>query len=102
VRVKKIVLTTAAAVIMTMSAGAPAYAGTIVNVGGGQWSYGTSFQFPWFKNVWSHYVHPSKYHSGTAIGGPNNVKVYANANNWANADTQCGNGENAAEYWNTY
>jgi hypothetical protein len=88
--------------VLTIGAAAPALAGTITNVGGGTWNYGTAFQPPWFKNVWSHYVHPSAYHSATAIGGPNNVKVYANANSWANADTQCGAGENAAQYWATY
>ncbi|MGO4583981.1 lactococcin 972 family bacteriocin [Arthrobacter sp. 2RAF6] len=85
-----------------VASAAPAMAGTIVNVGGGTWSYGTSFQAPWFKNVWSHYVNPTQYHSATAIGGPHNVKIYANAGSWANADTQCGSGESAAQYWNNY
>ncbi|MDQ0028237.1 lactococcin 972 family bacteriocin [Arthrobacter bambusae] len=88
--------------LLTVGAAAPALAGTITNVGGGTWSYGTAFQAPWFKNVWSHYVHPAAYHSATAIGGPNTVKVYATANSWAKANTQCGVGENAAQYWNTY
>lgn len=80
---------------------APALA-TIENRDGGTWNYGTAFQAPWFKNVWSHYVHPTNYHSATAIGGPNNVKIYANANQWANADTQCGSGEAAAQYYAVY
>jgi hypothetical protein len=55
-----------------------------------------------FVPIWSHYVHPSQYHSATAIGGSNNVKVYANANSWANADTHCNVLQGTAEYWNTY
>jgi len=94
----KILLATAA---LTVATAAPALA-TVVNVGGGTWNYGTSYQFPSTKKVWSHYVHPTKYHSGTAICGSNNVKVYAGANTWANADTQCSVTQSAAEYWNTY
>jgi hypothetical protein len=79
----------------------PAFA-TVVNVGGGTWNYGTSYSFPTTKNVWSHYVHPSLYHSATAICGSNNVKIYNTANNWANADTHCNVSQSSAAYWNTY
>lgn len=75
----------------------PAFA-TIVNVGGGTWNYGSNC----CKNVWSHYVHPTLYHSGTAICGSQNVKVYNTANNWANADASCGIFDSTAAYWNTY
>lgn len=101
-KVKRLLAGGALVGLLTVGAAVPALAGTITNVGGGTWSYGTAFQAPWFKNVWSHYVHPAAYHSATAIGGPNTVKVYATANNWAKANTQCGVGENAAQYWNTY
>ncbi len=92
-----------AAVIIaaSLATAAPAFA-TIVNVGGGTWNYGTSYVFPVNKNIWSHYVHNSKYHSATAIGGSNNVKVFANATLWANADTQSGAAESSATYWATY
>lgn len=90
-----------AAVGLSIATAAPALA-TVVNVGGGTWNYETSYSFPTSKNVWSHYVNPSHQHSATAIGGPHNVKVYAKPNNWANADTQCGATESAAEYWNNY
>jgi lactococcin 972 family bacteriocin len=91
----------AAVIGVSVATAAPAFA-TIVNVGGGTWNYGTSYSFPVNKNVWSHYVHNSKYHSATAIGGSNNVKVFANSTFWANADTVCGAAESAAEYWATY
>jgi len=94
----KVVFTTLALAVATA---APAFA-TVVNVGGGTWNYGTSYSFPSTTNVWSHYVHPSKYHSATAIGGSNNVKRYANAGMWANADTQCNVLQSTAVYWNTY
>lgn len=90
-----------AALLLTLGT-APSVLATIVNVGGGTWNYGTSTNWLVGKNVWSHYVHPTYYHSGTAIGGPNNVKIYATANNWANADTSCMAWESAAEYWATY
>ena len=38
------------------------------------WNYGTRYSFPTTKNAWSHYVHPSKYHSATAICGSNSVR----------------------------
>lgn len=97
---RKLKVIATSALLMAVTA-APALA-TIVNVGGGTWNYGTSYSFPTTKNVWSHYVHPSKYHSATAIGGSNNVKRYANAGTWANADTDCNVSQSAAEYWNTY
>ena len=87
--------------LLTLASATPVLA-TVVNVGGGTWNYGSSFAFPIGKNVWSHYVHPSYYHSATAIIGPHNVKVYATASNWANADTSGGTWETAYTYWATY
>lgn len=80
---------------------APALA-TIVNVGGGTWNYGSELTFPAGKHVWSHYVHPTLYHSGTAICSSQNNKVYANAGTWANADAYCNAWDSSATYWNTY
>src|SRR5258706_5787395 len=62
---------------------------TIVNVGGGTWNYGTENCGFNCKHVWSHYVHNSLYHSATAICASQNVKVFANATFWANADVNC-------------
>ena len=87
--------------MLTIGAAAPAFA-DIIDVGGGTWNHGTAYQFPIFKKVWSHYVRPTALHSATAIGGSNNVKVYANARDWASADTQCGVTESTATYWSTY
>lgn len=100
-RAKNLLLAGALAVGLTLGAAAPAMA-DIVNVGGGTWNYGTSYQPPWYKNVWSNYVHPSLYHSSTAIGGSANQKVYANAGSWSNASVVCGSAESTAAYWATY
>lgn len=89
------------ALVFALASATPVFA-TIVNVGGGTWNYGTSYSFPFTKNVWSHYVHNTKYHSATAICAANNVKVFANATFFANADTTCGLTDSAAEYWATY
>ncbi len=75
---------------------------TIVNVGGGTWNYGTENCGVNCKHVWSHYVHNSLYHSATAICASQNVKKFANATFWANADVNCGWFDSAAEYWATY
>jgi hypothetical protein len=75
---------------------------TVVNVGGGTWSYGSGLSNPWTQHVWSHYVHPTLYHSATAICGSDNPKVYANAGTWANADAYCAPWDSNAVYWNTY
>lgn len=80
---------------------APVFA-TIVNVGGGTWNYGTQYQPPFGKYAWSHYVHPTLRHSGTAICGSQNPKIYANAGTWANADAYCNAWDYTAAYWNTY
>jgi hypothetical protein len=75
---------------------------TVVNVGGGTWNYGTGSGCSIYKCAWSHYVHPSLYHSATSICASANVKRYANAGDWANADTRCGWAQSTAAYWNTY
>lgn len=75
---------------------------TIVNVGGGTWNYGTENCGFNCKHVWSHYVHNSQYHSATTICASNNVKVFANATFWANADMNCGWWDSDAAYWATY
>ena len=42
------------------------------------------------------------YHSATAICASQNVKVFANATFWANADVNCGWFDSDATYWATY
>lgn len=69
---------------------------TVKNVGGGTWNYGRSG-----NHCWSHYVHPAKRHSATAIKGSTNRKVYAGAGTWANSDIYGGSGTCYA-YWSTY
>ena len=70
---------------------------TVKNVGGGTWNYGRSG-----NHCWSHYVHPNKRHSATAIMGPDNIKKYANAGTWANADVVRLTIATCSAYWNTY
>lgn len=89
------------ALALVFALASPVYA-TIVNVGGGTWNYGTSYNFPVGKHVWSHYVHNTKYHSATAVCASQNQKIFANATFWANADVDCGAWDSAAEYWATY
>lgn len=74
---------------------------TVVNVGGGTWNYGTEI-IGAQKHVWSHYVHPTKYHSATAILGPEEDKVYAVAGTWANADVYGSPSYTGYAYWATY
>jgi len=75
---------------------------TIENVGGGTWNYGTAYQPPFGKKVWSNYVHNSLYHSSTAIGGSQEQKRYAVAHNWSEASVICGAFDSTAAYWATY
>jgi lactococcin 972 family bacteriocin len=72
---------------------------TVKNVGGGTWNYGRSS-----GHCWSHYVHPARKHSATAVLGPTNRKRYASAGTWANSDIYGGltNTSTCYAYWNTY
>ncbi len=98
---KQAVKALAATAAISICVAIPA-AATVVNVGGGTWNYGTSYQFPAGKGVWSHYVHNGKYHSATAIIGSQQRKIYANAGSWANADLNGAAWEGTAAYWSTY
>ena len=53
--------------------------------GGGTWDTGTKVVGSQ-KHVWSHYHHPTNYHSATAKLGREIDKDYANAGLWAMAD----------------
>jgi lactococcin 972 family bacteriocin len=90
-----------ASAAMIIGLAGPAFA-TVTNVGGGTWNYGTSYGFPSTTHVWSNYVHPTRYHSSTAICGSNNVKHYADATVWSNSSTQCNVLQSNAAYWSTY
>jgi len=89
------------AFVLTLGSASAVFA-NVQNVGGGTWNYGTDTNWLIGKHSWSHYVHPSIYHSGTAICASNNVKVYAYGGTWANADDSCSVWQSAAQYWNTY
>jgi lactococcin 972 family bacteriocin len=72
---------------------------TTVNVGGGTWNYGSSVDSSGTKHCWSHYDHPTKTHSATAIMGSQNVKVRKTPKIWANADIYAGTGNTCYAYW---
>lgn len=76
----------------------------VVNVGGGTWNYGSGTIWNPLprKSCWSNYVHPTKYHSSTAIIASNNVKRYATAGNWSNASTYSGFAYTCYAYWAKY
>ncbi|MDR2957249.1 MAG: lactococcin 972 family bacteriocin [Coriobacteriales bacterium] len=64
---------------LLIGASLPVYATVKNPPEGGTWNYGTETSGD-KKFVWSNYVHPSKRHSSTVIIGPQNVKVWAEAN----------------------
>ena len=74
-----------------------------VNVGGGKWNYGTwNYDGTNYKQCWSNYYHPSRYHSSTAVLGPQRQKSYANAGSWSYAYVIWYNTVTGYAYWNTY
>lgn len=97
---KKMAIGVGAALALSIGAAAPAFA-TVVNVGGGTWNYGTSVTGS-SKYVWSNYVHPTKYQSSTAIIGSKNVKKFANATVWSNANATDSSSYTGYTYWSTY
>lgn len=70
--------------------------------GGGTWCNGTSLQpgSGGIKNCYSNYVHPSNYHSSTAVLGPSNSKRFASAGYWSNANVIDGLQHTCYTYWN--
>jgi lactococcin 972 family bacteriocin len=92
----------AGALVFALATATPVLA-TTENVGGGTWNYGWVWNAPWpEKIVYSQYVHPTKYHSSTAICSINVSKVYATAGNWSDARVMCGLTDQGHYYWNTY
>lgn len=74
---------------------------TTVNVGGGTWTYGTSYGFNG-KTVTSNYYHPSLYHSSTAIIGTQDNTSYAAAGYWSYASAVGSFFDRGYAYWATY
>lgn len=70
------------------------------NIGGGTWNYGSVPQLDGSRKCYSHYVHPTKTHTATAIISDQNVKVQRNAGIWANADAIGGVFNKCKAYWN--
>lgn len=72
-----------------------------VNTGGGTWSYGTTYSIGG-KGVYSNYIHPTLYHSSTAIIGSQDNKSYATAGSWSYASAVGSYFDTGYAYWNTY
>lgn len=76
-------------------------ANTVVNIGGGTWNYGWSVDSTGTKHCWSHYVHPTKTHSATAILGSQSDKETKSPKIWAKADVYGSIGNTCYTYWST-
>ncbi|MFF4653581.1 lactococcin 972 family bacteriocin [Streptomyces sp. NPDC001380] len=74
---------------------------TVVNTGGGTWSYGTVADGI-YKGCYSDYIHNTKYHSATAVIANSTDKTYANAGYWADAYAVAGWAYTCNAYWSTY
>lgn len=74
---------------------------TTVSAGGGTWNYGSGISGV-YKSCWSDYVHPTKYHSATAVIGSSTSKYYNNAGSWADAYATAGLSYTCNVYWATY
>ncbi len=68
------------------------------NVGGGTWSYGTSYGSG--KTCYSYYIHPSHQHTATAILGSDVQKASAKPGVYAKADAHGGWLDTCHTYWN--
>ena len=75
---------------------------TVKDVGGGTWSYGTYTASDGEKVCYSNYVHPTKYHSSTAVLAGGSKKRYADAEAWSTASVTAGQVYTCYAYWGTY
>lgn len=113
---RRILCILAIVAMLTLSFGAQAMAGAggsveltnaevtpfkIEYVGGGTWDYGTRV-IGEQKHVWSHYHHPTKYHSATAKIANYVDKKYAYAGYWAFADVYGPKDYTGYAWWATY
>lgn len=71
---------------------------TVVNAGGGTWDYGTGTTASQ-KHAWSHYNHPTKYHSSTAKVGTSVDKQYADSGSYSLADAYGPKDQTGYAYW---
>ncbi len=102
-RCRLVSLVVIVAIAFTMLVPSVALAGTVVQVGGGTWSYGREFYDLLSDLVYSHYKHNTKDHSATAIFGSKKDFDTAAPGYWAEANavnwfTVSG----SAVYWNTW
>lgn len=73
---------------------------TVVNVGGGTWSYGRTVNSALTDLVYSHYKHNENCHSATAILGEKLQTKYAQPWYWAKAEVVNYLWHSSAVYWN--
>lgn len=76
--------------------------GKVTSAGGGTWSYGTEVVSAGNKRCYSNYVHPSVYHSSTAVIGSKSNKQFADPAVWSNASAVNALAQTCRTYWNTY
>ncbi|MEU1316855.1 lactococcin 972 family bacteriocin [Streptomyces tibetensis] len=74
---------------------------TVVEKGGGTWSYGTTASGT-SKTCYSNYVHPDQKHSATAKMAGYEKKVTKDAGVWANAKVGASPGSTCYTYWAKY
>jgi len=97
-KIRKLFFSIGIAGMLFIGSAIPAFATVAYPAEGGTWNYGSE-TVSGQKHGWSHYVHPSRYHSATAIVGSSNPKAWANANYWADADAYGGTGNIAYAYY---
>jgi len=76
---------------------------TQVSVGGGDWNYGSNYNFPLGKYVYSQYQHQYAVHSASVYCGQNyNTSGRLSPGVLASASATGALNAPASEYWNTY
>ncbi|MEU3767812.1 lactococcin 972 family bacteriocin [Amycolatopsis keratiniphila] len=71
------------------------------NISGGTWCYGTESAGSGQKKCYSHYLHPTKRHSATAILGSRQNKKTANRGQWAKAEVIGSSRDTCNAYYNS-
>ncbi|MFE5507909.1 MULTISPECIES: lactococcin 972 family bacteriocin [Amycolatopsis] len=71
------------------------------NISGGTWCYGTESAGSGQKKCYSHYLHPTKRHSATAILGSRQSKKTANRGQWAKAEVIGSSRDTCNAYYNS-
>ncbi|WP_199745536.1 lactococcin 972 family bacteriocin [Amycolatopsis sp. WAC 04182] len=71
------------------------------NISGGTWCYGTESAGSGQKKCYSHYLHPSRRHSATAILGSRQDKKVVSRGQWAKAEVIGSRNDTCNAYYNS-